>query len=256
MKALLMENEYLDEAKQYAVVNPSTEVCGLIVDYNGSKKFLKCENKSKDPRNSFTIHPLEYIKAKAYGNILACFHSHIKGSSFSAQDIFNSFKHNLSYYLYSIKKDKFYFFDPKQKENYRKYINRPYELGIKDCGTLIVDFYRNELNLDIDINGPRRIGLSYNDLKNTKEHVWSLEKYKDEYNRVGLQIFTLKDIKDFKNYDIIIFSLEKGVPTHAALFIGDDLILHQRYESISSIESIRKGHLKQISYILRHKKYV
>ena len=115
------------------------------------------------------------------------------------------------------------------------------------------DVYSDDVYSD-DINDINDI---YNEkIKNINDtFLMSLEKYKNEYNRVGLEAFTVKDIKNFKNYDIIIFSAEKGVPTHAALFIGDDLILHQRYESISLIESIRKGHLKQISYILRHKKY-
>lgn len=255
MKVLLMENEYLDEAKQYALLNPFTEVCGLIIDDNGTKKFLKCDNKSKNPRNTFIIDPLEYIKAKAKGNILGCFHSHIKDSSFSPQDIFNSFKHNLTYYLYNIKKDKFYIFDPKENEVYLKYINLKYENGIQDCHTLLKDFYLNELNLDIDIkNIPNRIGIPYLDLRNNKNHDWSLEKYKSEYERNNFNILYITNIDQLKLYDVIVFKdLYQGVPVHGALFIGNDLILHQRHEVISLIESIRKGHIKYISYILRHK---
>jgi proteasome lid subunit RPN8/RPN11 len=255
MKVLLMENEYLDEAKQYALLNPFIEVCGLIIDDNGIKKFLKCDNKSKNPRNTFTIDPLEYIKAKSKGNILGCFHSHIKDSSFSPQDIFNSFKHNLTYYLYNIKKDKFYIFDPKQNQVYLKYINLKYENGIQDCHTLLKDFYLNELNLDIDIkNIPNRIGIPYLDLRNNKNHDWSLEKYKSEYERNNFNILYITNIDQLKLYDVIVFKdLYQGVPVHGALFIGNDLILHQRHEVISLIESIRKGHIKYISYILRHK---
>ena len=61
-------------------------------------------------------------------------------------------------------------------------------------------------------------------------------------------------IEDFKIYDVIVFAgFEKGVPTHGALFLENDMILHQRYNFISTLESFRKAHFKYITYCLRHK---
>jgi proteasome lid subunit RPN8/RPN11 len=257
MKVLLMENDFLIQAKEHALKYKKEEACGLVVQVENNKIFLKSKNISLSKMESFAIDPLCYLYAKQYGDIIGCFHSHIKNLSFSFHDIVNSFKHNLVYYLYNIKSDKFYIFDPKEKECYKKYINRPYELGVTDCETLIVDFYKNELDLDISLkNSPKRIGLSYNDLKTVNEHAWSLEKYESEYHRVGFEVLNPKTIKDLKIYDIIVFTgFEENIPTHGALLLENDLILHQRYNFISTLESFRKGHSRYISYILRHKKY-
>ena len=248
-----MENEYLDEAKQYAVVNPCMEVCGLIIDCNGIKKFLKCENKSKDPRDSFTIHPLEYLKAKAYGDVLACFHSHIKDSSFSAQDIFNSFKHNLTYYLYNIKKDKFYIFDPKEKKDYKKYLHLTFNYGENDCFSLIRNFYKNEL--DIQMSDPAQDrAMKYIPPENCL--IWNREKYKYWANENNLVDMDANNISQLKKYDILVFDgFNKGEPSHGMIYIGDELILHHPFNDVSKIESIRKAHFKFLKFIIRHEKF-
>jgi proteasome lid subunit RPN8/RPN11 len=255
MKDLLMENDFLTEAKEHALKYKNEESCGLIVQGKNNKIFLKSKNISLNKIQSFGIDPLCYLYAKEYGEIVGCFHSHIKDSSFSFSDITNSFKHNLTYYLYNIKKDKFYIFDPKQNQKYLKYLNLPYENGVQDCHILLKNFYLNELNLDIDVkNVPERKGIKYEDLKENKEHIWSLEKYQAEYIRNGFEIFLPRKIEDFKIYDVIVFAgFEKNVPTHGALFLENDMILHQRYNFISILESFRKAHFKYITYCLRHK---
>jgi proteasome lid subunit RPN8/RPN11 len=250
-----MENNILNEFKEYALKNPFVETCGLIIYSNNNVFLRKCKNISPKPAKTFEIHSMDYILASELGKVKGCIHSHIKNSGFSAFDIVNSYNHNLIYYLYNIKKDKFYFFDPKQNKKYLKYLNLPYENGVQDCHILLKNFYFNELNLDIDVrNVPERKGIKYEDLKKNEEHIWSLEKYKEEYIRNGFEVFLPKKIEDLKIYDIIVFSgLEKNVPTHGALFLENDMILHQRYNFISVLESFRKAHFKYVIYCLRHK---
>lgn len=250
-----MESKWQQQAKKHALQNATEEVCGLVVSKNDDLLYIRARNLAENKKNNFAVDPNSYMYAASFGKIIACFHSHIKNISFSWIDINNSLKLNLPYYLYNIKQDKFYFFDPKQNKKYLKYLNLRYENGVQDCHILLKNFYLNELNLDIDIkNVPERKGIKYEDLKENKEHIWSLEKYKEEYMRNGFEIFLPKKIEDLKIYDVIVFSgFEKNVPTHGALFLENDMILHQRYNFISILESFRKAHFKYIAYCLRHK---
>ena len=115
-----MENDFLSSAKTHSLKHKNEEACGLIIQTADNKIFVKSKNIAFDKTKTFAIDPLSYLRGKEYGEIIGCFHSHIKDSSFSFSDITNSFKHNLTYYLYNIKKDKFYIFDPKQNQKYLK----------------------------------------------------------------------------------------------------------------------------------------
>lgn len=245
----------LDEIKSFFLKKRNEESCGLIVSNQDSFKFVSCKNIAKDKTNHFVIDPIDYLRASNIGVIDSCVHSHIKDTSFSFKDIMASFTHNMSYCLYNSKKDKFYMFDPQKNQKYFKYLNLQYENGIQDCHILLKNFYFNELNLDIDIkNIPERKGVRYEDLKENKQHMWSLDKYQDEYIRNGFEIFFPKKIEDLKVFDVLVFAgFEKGIPTHGALFLENDMILHQRYNFISTLESFRKAHFKYIVYCLRHK---
>jgi len=250
-----MENKFLIDAKKHALANIYQEICGLIINVDDNLEYFACKNAALKKINNFSIDPIDYLKAEAKGKIVGCFHSHIKDASFSFRDIINSFAHNITYYLYNLKKDKFYIFDPEQNQKYFKYLNLQYENGVQDCHILLKNFYFNELNLNIDIkNTPERKGIRYEDLKENKEHMWSLDKYQDEYIRNGFEIFFPKKIEDLKVFDVLVLAgFEKGIPTHGALFLENDMILHQRYNFISTLESFRKAHFKYIVYCLRHK---
>lgn len=249
-----MENNFFALAKDHALKHPHEEVCGLVIKTAGDElKYFPCRNISKNKNKSFQLDPTCYIASKRNGTIEGCFHSHFKGGSFSALDIRNSFYNNIKYYLYCVKKDKFYIFDPKQHENYKKYIDRSYINGTSDCETIIVDFYKNELGIEIIVKSPNRKGLSYEDLVKSKEHFWSLEKYKEEFLQNKFTIFYPKSLEDLKPYDIIVMSgIDRGSPIHGAMFLQHDLMLHQRFNFISTIESLREGYFRFIKYALRH----
>lgn len=253
-----MENEYyldnyiLNEIKNFFLKRNEEESCGLIVCSNGVNKFIPCQNSAQDKKNNFLINPLDYINAKSQGNIIYCCHSHFKRGSFSNEDITNSFKNKINYLLYNIKQDKFYFFNIEKYSKYRKYINLKFELGKNDCGNLIYNFYKEELKIEAPIKPIFSVN-SYEELKKSNLHIWD----KKIYYR-NLELFYILENKEFENlqeYDIMIFNDKNNIPIHGAMYIGQDLILHQMYESPSRIESLKKGYLKYVSDIFRYKNY-
>ena len=49
--------------------------------------------------------------------------------------------------------------------------------------------------------------------------------------------------------------LDRGSPIHGAMVLENDLMLHQRFNFISTIESLRDGYFRFIKYCLRHEKF-
>lgn len=242
----------LNEIKKYFLEDQKVERCGLLVDNNNNLLFIPSLNISNKKDKNFTINPETYLLASQYGKIVACCHSHVKDSSFSATDIINSFKHNISYILYNIKKDKFYIFDPKEYKKYEKYINLNFELGKNDCANIINNFYKQELKFTKNIEMPDLCNIgTYDNLKNKNLHIWDKEIYKNNCEHFNL--FNIKSFDELKPYDIIVFNDISKKPVHAAIYLGEELILHQTAGYPSRIEGLRKFHLKFISYVARLK---
>jgi len=245
-----ISNEILDEIKCFFLKNKNEENCGLLVQKDQKYQFIKCINTSKDKKNNFSISPVDYIKAKSIGNIIYCCHSHLKNGSFSNQDITNSFNNKINYLLYNLKEDKFYYFDIIKYDKYKKYLNLEFELGKNDCGNLIYNFYKNELNIEVPTK-PIFNTKCYIELKNNNLHIWD----KKIYNK-NCDLFDCINFKSFENlkeYDILLFNDKNKIPVHGAIYLGQNLILHQMYENPSRIESLKKGHIKYIFCIFRYK---
>ena len=244
-------DEILSSVKEYFLTDRKSEKCGFIVDNEKELLFIPAKNISKQNNKNFIIDPSDYLAAAKSGKIIACCHSHIKDGSFSVSDIYNSFNHNIKYVLYNLKKDRFYFFDPQKFIKYKKYIDLSFELGKNDCANLICDFYKQQLNVDIPMRPILDNCKNYEELKSKKLHIWDGNLYKKNWD--CFNFFKIKSFDELKIYDILIFNDISKNPVHAAIYLGEELILHQTVGYPSRIEGLRKFHLKFISYVARLK---
>lgn len=251
----MYDQRLIDEIKQIFLNRRDEESCGLIVFSDNSFRFIPCKNIAKDKINNFIIDPKDYLQASKIGTIDSCVHSHVKDSSFSIEDINNSFNNNLNYLLYNIKRDKFYFFDINKYKLYKDYVNLDFKLGKNDCANLIYHFYKNHLNIEVPIRPITENLSSYKELKQKNLHVWDGPLYKE--NIEMFHIFKPKNFEDLKPFDIIVFNdIKEKVPAHGAIYIDNELMLHQMHDSPSRIERMRKGHFKFINYAARYKTQV
>lgn len=244
----------LGKVKYFSCLKKHEESCGLIYQINNKIKVYPCKNLSSDPRKNFLIDPYDYELCNTKGKIIACYHSHHKEGSFSYEDIKQSYKNNLSYLLYNIKKDCFYYFDPIKYSNYKKYIGLDFSFGHRDCFSLVLDFYRNELNINIYDPASNR-ELKYNPpINNLICDRVDFKKWIEDSDLISLET---DNIKDFKVYDMLVFDgFRTGEPTHFGLFLENDMLLHHKYNQKSEIEPLRKAHFKYFKYFLRHKNFV
>ena len=91
------------------------EVCGFIGEEDGQYTAFLCENKSINPRQHFSIDPLEYLVFLKKYKPVAVFHSHIFGDeSASEKDIVMSENSCLPFFIYLLNTNKFNFYVPKK----------------------------------------------------------------------------------------------------------------------------------------------
>ena len=110
-----LEPEILKVISDWCELRLTFETCGFIGEKDELYTALLCENKSRDPRNFFSIDPLEYLFFIEEYNPIALFHSHIDGDENpSEQDIMMSENSCLPFFIYSLNTKKFHFYTPKK----------------------------------------------------------------------------------------------------------------------------------------------
>jgi len=245
-----IEENLLLEIKKYFLENKNEESCGLILKDDNGLNFYRTKNIANLKKDNFIIDSEDYIQAKKNGEIIWYCHSHIKDRSFSIQDVRNSLNHKINHLLYNIQRDKFYFLFTEKFLKYKKYLDKDFIIGKNDCSTLISLFYNQELNHDFKIQPPHlNKDISYDDIKKDNKHIWSIQDYKE--NTKDFVIFHPKSYEELEENDIIVFKDKHDLPTHGAIYLGQELILHQRLDSKSLIEGLRKAHVRYIKYVAR-----
>jgi proteasome lid subunit RPN8/RPN11 len=244
----ILNKNILKKIKEYSLSNTKEELCGLIyISIFKKEVFIReCENISLDKRNKFLINPMDQKICEQKGDILACFHSHVKGGGFSSEDIDSSLKTEIPYIVYNVIENKFYFFDPIKYSYYKKYINLNYQNGVNDCWATLERHLVQELKIFITDPEPER------SKKPDENPSWTWEYRKDWLQKNNFKKIHPQSIADLKVGDILIFkSQNELIPTSGAILLENKLILHQRDHQISKIESLRKAHFRMTSYVAR-----
>jgi len=224
------------EIIQHARGEAPKECCGFIMS-DGS--VYRANNASAN-KNKFKIAAQDYALAARDSNIEAVYHSHPSTEPrFSEFDKFNSISHNFVYVLYSMRDNSFTQFDPSLAE-FNKYIGRKFEIGKTDCYSLIKDFYKFEL--DIQLNEYHR---------DQAFHSYLGDLFDKHFEREGF----LK-VDELQKYDCILLRKNEREPSnHIVLYLDNNLILHQPGKSYSRMEEYTSTHRKLTNYIIRHKQW-
>lgn len=207
------------------------ECCGFIVD---NKYYLPCQNISDDPKNHFEISPDDWIKAQNKGEITAIVHSHPDGDPIlsEADQIYQQYT-GIDWWLVCDNKiHKFRYMQP--------LIGREFDHGVTDCYTLFRDAYHLS-------------GLNFQNF-NREDDWWDegQELYLDNMQLNGFYPINLSEIQIG---DVILFSLNSKSANHAAIYIGNNAILHHLPKRLSKRDLFSGYWLKNYHSIWRHKKW-
>jgi len=200
------------------------EACGLILDNKHGTVIIPCENISETPERAFLIDPLVYA---AYSDrITAVYHSHPgRSPEPSMADIASAERCNLPFMIISYPSEEIFTYTPDGRLP-APYEGRYFIYGVLDCLSLVADYYKFELAIKLPA-GTRK-----------QWHWWF-----DETNYTafidGFKEAGFVEVKEPKKNDLIIMTTGNfPCPNHAAIYLGDNLILHHAgTESPSRIES-------------------
>lgn len=219
------------------------EACGFVVSTGANKKatIVECRNDALYPKTQFIINSDEYLRVSEMGEIIGIWHTHTNGNTKpSESDLYGCEATNLPWYLISVEQAEDGFkhsdlisFTPNGYE--APYVGRPYVFGSFDCWTLCKDFYKREFGIQLK-DYPRI------------ENFWT--KDESNYFITKTDECDLIDVtgQPIQYGDIVFIQTDSsGNPSHSAIYVGDEQILHHCIGRLSKHDMYVHG-----SYWLKH----
>lgn len=216
------------------------ECCGFIVEKNEEKICIPCENIAKNKIENFLISSRDFISIKnKYDRVLFLYHNHINEKEFSILDkkTANILAIDLLLYINEINAFKVYYNDEFKNLNY---LFKEYDDYQNNCFHLIKNYFKYELNIDINFDEDFLYGKRIEDL-NVFEIV--LNNYeKNNFKFISNSI-------ELRKNDILI--LKDKISSHLAVYLGGNKILHQPINKISLIEDYSDKYKKETKGLFR-----
>jgi len=238
------------QIKAHAEENRKQESCGFVL----SEGIVRCANVSENPASHFTISPFEYLKTSRQEKIKAVYHSHVSAKNFfSDEDKKMSRGHNLPFVLYHLGSKSFLCFDPKKERIVD--IDKKFELGKRDCYTLVKDYYKK---LGVKVSGNNDLGEKWlkknpyliQDLFDLNQTALDLG-VNDPERTVVEKEWTGMDM--LKKHDVIVFEMIKGDgPCHVGVYLGDGIMYHHPRNRFPTTEALSPVVQRKIYKVYRH----
>lgn len=224
-----------------AIVHAKTEfpkeACGLVVQTGTTAEYFPCHNLSSDPENEFILDPADYVKARHLGTILCIVHSHSDNCIPSQFDEHACNQGDVPWLVIDATLGTYSKIIPTGLKKL-PLIGRPFVYGLIDCFTLLKDYYKETLN--IDLKDPYR-----------PDDWW-------EIPGVNLYLDSAKEwgfykVKELQIHDVLLIQLKANVPNHAAIYVGDGKIMHHVSNRLSKFDPYGGYWLKHTHSIWRHR---
>lgn len=226
-----LKTELIKLAKQ----NEPREMCGFVILNGGELEFINCENIADDPENFFEISPDDFVSTGFRYDIVAIVHSHPGGDPILSVADFQM-QQNTGMDWWLVCGDDVYqfpFFEP--------LLGRQFVHGHTDCYTLFRDFYR-------------LAGVEFPNFE--RDDYWwedGFNLYMDHMEEQGFE--SLTDVKELQVGDVILIQVGADVPNHAAIYIGDQMVLHHSPRRLSKRDLYDGYWLKHTHSLWRFKNW-
>ncbi len=219
------------------------ECCGLVILSGEVMTYKPCtnivpdhEDKERGPEYGFCISPMDYADAEDEGDIVAVVHSHPDAGAHPSQhDLDECDDGDIDWIIVSWPDAHFYQFSPRKN---RPYEGRIFKLGVSDCWSIIMDWYKREFNIQLDNHSVD------NEWWKSGGNLY-LENFEDE----GFKVVE----GELKAGDVIIMSIASKVPNHGAVYLGDGKMLHHMYGRKSAIVPYNDHYKERTSLVCRYK---
>lgn len=229
-----VEKAILEHAKS---VYPN-ESCGVIIVFKGKELYVPCENKSVEPEKNFIISPHDYANAEDDGEIVKIVHSHPKINPKPSQaDLVGIEQSGLPWIIVNPLTGEFT--ETKPSGYVAPLIGREFSHGLLDCYSLIVDYYKRVLDIEL----PHFF---------REEYWWENGEnlYVENFSKAGFEQVSVAEIKE---HDGIIMMSQSSTPNHAGVYVGNNQMIHHLQGRLSSRDVYGGYWLKNTWAVVRHK---
>lgn len=220
----------------YANAYAPLEACGLLIIKEGEESFFPAKNIALDKRHNFIIAPEDFAEAETQGEIIGIIHSHVLGAPKPSQaDLVSCETHGVPWYLYSVEREQWHSFKP---SGYKApLVGREFKFGVLDCFTLVRDYYKQELSMYLP------------DYERWDEGAF---KRGESLYEMHMEKWGFKPVKDLQKNDIILMQIGYNVPSHAAIYLGNNWMLHHLRNRLSSRDLFGGIYLKSAKLFCRY----
>ena len=229
-----------EQAVKHASECMPQESCGLLAIIKGEKTYWPCKNIAETGFEYFVIDPDDWAECEDTGEIIGIVHSHPHDPAIPSDNDKASCEYlGFPWHIYSVLTKDWISFEPSGWKA-PSLIGRSFIWGVHDCWSLITDWFQE--NKNIKINYTKRPKTLKQFIKNPL-FVKTLPKlgFKELKNKENLQIG-----------DVLLMESVKDVLGHAALYIGDQTILHHSLGKLSCREQFDLNYQQATKKVYRY----
>ena len=230
-------NAIIQAVIEHAAEVQPNECCGLVVESDGVRRYIRCQNTAPDPTERFIIAPEAYADAEDQGEIVMIAHSHVfinpepseadKAGCESSGLPWLIVNHPLGTHTITY------------PSGFRApLVGRQFCEGVHDCYALVRDWFAQER------------GVTLPDMARPKD--WVKEGNSiliDNFAAFGFKEITLAEMVPG---DCILFRVGATIPNHCAVYIGNNQILHHVIDRLSARDVYGEFWRKTSIKILRY----
>lgn len=212
----------LDAIHAHAIKEFPREACGVVIVVKGKERYYECNNIAQTPDEHFILDPKDYARASDLGEIIAIVHSHPNASAEpSDADRVMCEATGLEWHIVSVGAEGIHDMKSFTPCGYEApLIGRSFSHGVLDCYTLVQDYYRRELGIE----------LPYFDRRDGWWNEPGVSLYLDNFKACGFEVVT----DEPQIGDAFLIQIRSAEPNHAAIYIGNGQIIHHVMGRLSS----------------------
>ena len=189
------------------------------------------------PDEHCVLDPGDYANAEDRGEVVAVIHSHpTTNPKPSEADLVACEKTGVAWHIVNPLTEEWGYCEPSGYQ--LPYVGRVFAHGVVDCYSLCRDWYEREWGLHL---------RDYDRRDQWWEHGENL--YLDNFQKEGFRVIPVEELQ---RGDALLIQLSSSVPNHAAIYLGDQLILHHVQGRLSSRDIFGGYYLKNTACALRH----
>src|SRR3972149_1480370 len=143
-----LSEQVLQHIREYAEKEAPRECCGVVIIEKGKEIYVPCKNVATG-KDHFVISPEDFVKAEDLGEVIRIVHSHVNiAPSPSDADLVECERSGTPWLIMNVPVGTIHEFSPTGYQ--APLVGRIFTWKIFDCFTLIRDYYKEILGINIE----------------------------------------------------------------------------------------------------------